>query len=55
MDAKFYIRKTTANRKWGHWSTINFAADVWNSLDITLRKAPTLLAFKRSLFARASI
>ena len=25
-----------SSRRWGHWTTLNFAADVWNALDIML-------------------
>ena len=34
------VRKSTASRRWGHWSSINFAADVWNSLELSLGKRP---------------
>lgn len=43
------IRKSAANRRWGHWSSINFAADVWNSLDISLRDSSSLFIFKRNI------
>ena len=45
------VRKSTASRRWGHWSSINFAADVWNSLELSLREAATLAAFKRGILS----
>ena len=27
------IRKSTANRKWGYWSSINSSSEIWNRLD----------------------
>lgn len=47
--SKLNTRKSFASRRWGHWSNLNFAADVWNVLDITLRETPTIPAFKRGL------
>ena len=43
------IRKSRATRRWGHWSAVNFSADIWNGLDTTLRNAESLPAFKRGL------
>ena len=43
------IRKGAANRRWGHWTTLNFAANDWNALDITLREASSLSIFKHGL------
>ena len=43
------VRKSSATRRWGHWSSVNFSADVWNGLDISLRNANSLPAFKRGL------
>ena len=31
------IRKSSATRRWGHWSSANFSADIWNGLDTSLR------------------
>ena len=38
-----------ANRRWGHWTILNFAANDWNALDITLREASSLSIFKHGL------
>ena len=43
------IRKSTANRKWGHWSSINFSSVIWNRLYPAIREAESLTAFKRGL------
>lgn len=43
------IRKSIATRRWGHWSSVNFSSNIWNSLDISLREAESLTAFKRGL------
>ena len=43
------IRKSTANRKWGHWSSMNFSSEIWNRLDPAIREAKSLTAFKRGL------
>ena len=43
------IRKSSATRRWGHWSAVNFSADIWNGLDTSLRNAESLPAFKRGL------
>ena len=40
--------KTTAKRRWGHWTTNTFAANEWNSLDLSLREAASLSSFKRN-------
>ena len=47
--SKHNIRTSIASRRWGHWTTLNFAADTWNALNITLRETSTLAAFKRGL------
>ena len=47
--SKHNIRKSIAARRWGHWTTLNFAADTWNALNIALRETSTLAAFKRGL------
>lgn len=36
------LRKTAAERRWGHWTNINFAANEWNTLDLSLREAASL-------------
>ena len=41
------LRKTTAKSRWGHWTSINFAANEWNSLDLSLREATSLSSFKQ--------
>ena len=43
------IRKSTASRKWGHWSSISFSLEIWNRLDPTIREAESLTAFKHGL------
>ena len=43
------ICKSSATRRWGHWSAVNFSADIWNGLDTSLRNAESLPAFKRGL------
>ena len=43
------LRKTTAKRRWGHWTSINFAANEWNSLDLSLREDASLSSFKQNL------
>ena len=43
------IRKSSATRRWGHWSSVNFSADTWNGLDTSLRNAESLPTFKRGL------
>ena len=43
------IRKSSATRRWGHWSSVNFSADIWNGLDTSLRNAESSPAFKRGL------
>ena len=43
------ICKSTANRKWGHWSSIKFSSEIWNRLDPAIREAESLTAFKRGL------
>ena len=44
------IRKSSTRRRWGHWSSVNFSADIWNGrLDTSLRNAESLSAFKRGL------
>ena len=47
--SKRNIRKSSAHRRWGHWITINFAADAWNALPLSLRDVPTLSQFKRGI------
>ena len=42
-------RKSSAKRRWGHWSSVNFSANVWNGLDTLLKNSESLLAFKRGL------
>ena len=43
------LRKTTAKRRRGHWTSINFAANEWNSPDLSLREAISLSSFKQNL------
>lgn len=42
-------RKSSAKRRWGHWSSVNFSANVWNGLDTSLKNRESLLSFKRGL------
>lgn len=42
-------RKSSAKRRWGHWSSVNFSANVWNGLGTLLKNSESLLAFKRGL------
>ena len=42
-------RKSTANRKWVHWSSIDFSSEIWNRLDPAAREAESLTAFHRGL------
>ena len=48
------ILKSTANRKWGHWS-INFSSEIWNRLDPAIREGETLTAFKHGLSIKANL
>lgn len=43
------VRKSSATRRWDHWSSVNFSADILNGLDISLRNANSLPAFKPGL------
>ena len=43
------IRKSSATGRRGHWSSVNFSADIWNGLHTSLRNAESLPAFKRGL------
>ena len=47
--SKQNIRKSKATKRWGHWTTVNTATDVWNNLDLSVRKSKTLSAFKIGL------
>ena len=42
------VTKTSAKRRWGHWTSNTFAANEWNSLDLSLREAASLSSFKRN-------
>ena len=44
--SKSNIPKTAAERKWGHWTTINFASNNWNELPQGIRQARDLHTFK---------
>ena len=39
------IRKSSATRRWVHWSLVNFSCNIWNRLDISLKEAETLSSF----------
>ena len=43
------IRKSSATGRRGHWSSVNFSADIWNGSHTSLRNAESLPAFKRGL------
>ena len=43
------IRKSSATRRWGLWSSVNFGADIWNGLDTSLRNTESLPVAKRGL------
>ena len=43
------IRKSSATRRWGHWSSVNFNSNIWNCVDTSLREAETLSSFKCGL------
>ena len=43
------IRKSSATRRWGHYSSVNFRYNIWNRLDTSLREAETLSSFKCGL------
>ena len=33
----------------GHWTSINFASNDWNKIDLSIRQNPSLASFKRVL------
>ena len=39
------IRKSSATRRWVHWSLVKFSCNIWNRLDISLKEAETLSSF----------
>ena len=43
------IRKSSATRRWGHWSSVNFNSNIWNCVDASLREAETLSSFNCGL------
>ena len=45
------IRKSSARRRWAHWTTPNCSSDIWNSLELALRESPTLTVFKQSFYS----
>ena len=47
--SKRNIRKSSAHRRWGHWTSTNFAADAWNALPLSFRDEPSLNQFKRRI------
>jgi hypothetical protein len=47
--SKNNIRKTKASRRWGHWTTVNFVSEVWNSLDDDLKGSTLITSFKNRL------
>jgi hypothetical protein len=47
--SKNNIRKTKASRRWGHWTTVNFVSEVWNSLDDDLKGSTSITSFKNRL------
>ena len=48
------IRKSLANRNWGLWTSINFASNDWNQLDLAIREEKSLSKFKQ-IICRAEI
>ena len=50
--SKFNIRKTAAKRKWGHWTSINFASNDWNDLNHNTREARDIATCKRLIKGR---
>ena len=47
LGREMTFEKSSATRRWGHWSSVNLSSDIWNSLDISLREAESSNAFKR--------
>jgi hypothetical protein len=47
--SKCNIRKSSASHKWGHWTSVNFACNDWNSLDNSIREANNLTSFKNAI------
>ena len=43
------IRKTLAKRNWGLWTSINFASNEWNQLDMNIRQVSSLTKFKKAI------
>ena len=43
------IRKTLAKRNWGLWTSINFASNEWNQLDMNIRQVNSLTKFKKAI------
>lgn len=43
------VRATQARTRWGHWSSVNFAAPVWNSIDLSIRNSVNLQVFKNRI------
>ena len=48
------IRKSLAKRNWGLWTSINFASNDWNQLDLAIREEKSLNKFKQ-IIRRAEI
>ena len=45
------IRRPCASRRWGHQTTLNFAAANWNALDLSVRQTPPLPSPRQLLTA----
>ena len=43
------IRKSASRRNWGHWTSINFASNDWNKLDLSIRQSPSSASIRRVL------
>ena len=43
------IRKTLAKRNWGLWTSINFANNEWNQLDMGVRQMNSSSKFKKAI------
>jgi hypothetical protein len=41
------VRKSQAHCRWGHWTTLNFAAIVLNNISMTIRDTASLSIFKK--------
>ena len=42
-------RKTLAKRNWDLWTSLNFASNEWNQLDMNIRKMSSLTKIKKAI------